>query len=721
MQIYDYLKINLQLLPARKKYCNFGLIILMRMKKLLFYLAALMSLVGHLYAQAPKGFRYQAVIRDASGLPVPDRLIGMRISILASSESGPVVYCEEQQNTTNSFGIVSLSVGKGTPVIGALDTISWGGSKHFLKVDVDLDGTGNWKEAGISEILSVPYALYAEQGANKPKVEIKGTLNYPSDSALFEVKDRNGNTVFAVYEDGVQVIVNEEGKGGRGGFAVGGRRAGKGTMVEDIFKVTPDSVGIYLSSGSGKGGRGGFAVGGRGAGKGLPEEYLRITRDSTRVFTADPVNGFAVGNIGTNPQKYMKLTPENYAIGHRAGLKLKEGLYNSFMGYEAGTNTGAGNSNIFLGYQAGYSNATGSYNVFIGNLAGYRNTGSESDPYAGSYNIFIGHSSGLNNTTGSVNCFIGRSSGYNNTIGSANIFVGEYAGYFNENGYRNVFVGKESGWNNTSGSDNTFLGFNSGWNNSTGQQNTFLGASSGYQLTAGRGNTFLGYNSGSGATLGNYNVCVGGYSGYGNIGSNNVLLGYGAGQSSTGNGNIFIGYNAGSYETGSNKLYIANSNTSKPLIYGDFGALFPFVVINGNGADRTNDSVVFFVNGKSAGLFNWSALSDYRLKESVQTIGHALETVMHLRGVEFQWIDKSKFDHKRHIGFIAQEVEPYLPEVVNKSSNGMYSLDYPSMTAILLEAIKQQQYQIEELRQQVSEYRELKAELDALKQELKKK
>lgn len=690
------------------------------MKKFFSFLAVLIILGGHLFAQAPKGFRYQAVIRDASGMPVPDHQIGLRISVLAFSETGPVVYSEEQQNTTNNFGMVSLTIGKGEPILGTLDTVTWGTSKHFLKVEVDVEGTGNWKEAGVSEILSVPYALYAEKGANKPKVEIKGLEGYPADSALFEVKDRNGNTVFAVYEDGVQVIVNEQVKGGRGGFAVGGRRAGKGENVEDIFKVTPDSVGIYLSSGSGKGGKGGFAVGGRGAGKIAPEEYLRITRDSTRVFTADPLNGFAIGNIGTNAQKYMKLTPENYAIGHKAGQFLKGGLYNSFLGYEAGAHTGTGNSNIFLGYQAGYSNLFGGYNVFIGNMAGYSNIGSESS-VDGSYNIFIGHSSGFKNTTGSVNCFIGRSSGYNNTVGSANIFVGEYAGYFNVDGFRNVFIGKESGWHNSSGSDNTFLGFSSGWSNTTGQQNTFLGASSGSQATSGKGNTFIGYQSGSGLTTGNYNVCLGGYSGYGNLGNNNVVIGYGAGQSASGSGNIFIGFNAGSFESGSNKLYIANSSTTKPLIYGDFAATFPFVVINGNGSDRVNDSVVFFVNGKSAGLFNWTSLSDSRLKESVQTIRNALETVMQLRGVEFQWIDKSRFDKKKHIGFIAQEVEPYLPEVVSKGSDGIYSLDYPSMTAILLEALKQQQIEIQELQQQVSSYRELKAELEDLKRELKQK
>jgi len=692
----------------------------MNMKKIALLIIVIIHLGWQAIAQAPKGVKYQAVVRDVNGTPVLNHEVHIRLSILKGSETGPVVYSEIQQSNTNNSGLVSLPLGRGSAVIGFFDTIAWGGSKHFLKVEVDLQGNGNWIEAGISEILSVPYALYAEKGANKPKVEIISLSDYPPDSALFEIKDRNGNTVFAVFEDGVQVIINEEGKGGRGGFAVGGRRTGKGSEVEDIFKVTPDSVGIYLSTGSGKGGRGGFAVGGRSSGKGTTEEYLRINRDSTRLFTADPINGFAIGNIGANPQKYLKLTPENYAIGHRAGLKLKGGLYNSFMGYEAGANTEVGNSNIFLGYQAGYSNLTGGYNVFIGNMSGYSNTGSAS-PNDGSYNIFIGHLSGFKNTTGSVNCFIGRSSGYSNTVGSANIFIGEYAGYFNENGYRNVFLGKETGWHNTSGSDNTMVGFGSGISNTVGQKNTFMGASSGSLLIDGTGNTFVGFQSGSGATTGSYNVCVGGYSGYGNIGNNNVMLGYGAGQSATGNGNIFIGYNAGSYETGSNKLYIANSNTSKPLIYGDFGAAFPFVVINGNGADRTNDSVVFFVNGKSAGLFNWSALSDYRLKESVQTIQHALETIMHLRGVEFQWVDKSKFDQKKHIGFIAQEVEPYLPEVVNKSSDGVYSLDYASITAILLEAIKQQQYQIEELRQQMSKYSELKSELDVLKQELEQK
>lgn len=200
-----------------------------------------------------------------------------------------------------------------------------------------------------------------------------------------------------------------------------------------------------------------------------------------------------------------------------------------------------------------------------------------------------------------------------------------------------------------------------------------------------------------------------------------ILEGFEAGKYASDSGNIFIGYNAGADEIGSNKLYIANSNTSKPLIFGDFGTSFPFVVVNGNGSDRVNDSVVFFVNGRSAGLVNWTALSGYRFNQLLQTIPHALETLMHLRGVELQWIDKSKFDNKKHLGFTAQEVEPYLLEVVNKSNIGVYSLDYTSMTALLLEAMKQQQNQIEELRQQMSEYRELKAELDALRQELKQR
>ncbi|OJJ17686.1 hypothetical protein BKI52_27885 [marine bacterium AO1-C] len=118
-----------------------------------------------------------------------------------------------------------------------------------------------------------------------------------------------------------------------------------------------------------------------------------------------------------------------------------------------------------------------------------------------------------------------------------NTFIGYYAGLKATNAYTNVFVGAQSGMNTTTGSSNTFLGRESGRMNLTGSSNVYVGQGAGFKNTIGR---------------------------------NNVILGTLAGHQNQGNGNVFIGNLAGFNELGSDKLYIANSNTSTPLVYGDF-------------------------------------------------------------------------------------------------------------------------------------------------------
>jgi hypothetical protein len=118
----------------------------------------------------------------------------------------------------------------------------------------------------------------------------------------------------------------------------------------------------------------------------------------------------------------------------------------------------------------------------------------------------------------------------------------------------NIFVGRGAGYSNTEGIENTFLGMSSGYSNITGCVNTFTGYLAGASNTTGWGNTFSGNYAGKNAK-----------------GDNNIFLGVSAGYYNiTGTGNVFIGYRAGFNETGSNKLYIANSDTTVPLIYGDF-------------------------------------------------------------------------------------------------------------------------------------------------------
>jgi len=88
--------------------------------------------------------------------------------------------------------------------------------------------------------------------------------------------------------------------------------------------------------------------------------------------------------------------------------------------------------------------------------------------------------------------------------------------------------------------------------------------------------------------------------------------------------------------------------------------------------------------------------SDSRLKQDIEAInsGNALEQVNSLQGVYFKYKEKPQ---NLNIGFIAQEVLDIVPEVVQKGSEGYYSLNYANLTALLVEAVKELSKKIEDL------------------------
>jgi hypothetical protein len=95
-----------------------------------------------------------------------------------------------------------------------------------------------------------------------------------------------------------------------------------------------------------------------------------------------------------------------------------------------------------------------------------------------------------------------------------------------------------------------------------------------------------------------------------------------------------------------------------------------------------------------------TAYSDVRVKTNIKTIENALEKTLALRGVTYNRTDSE--DTRTKVGVIAQETLPILPEVVNQDNDGMYNVSYGNITAVLIEAIKEQQTQIEELKSQIS-------------------
>lgn len=113
--------------------------------------------------QAPQKMSYQFVIRDDSGALLSEQDVGVRISIV-QGDSGMEVYSESHQITTNMNGAGSLEIGAGMTENGNFSLIKWGQGPFDIKSEVDPEGGSNYSISGLSQILSVPYALYAENG-----------------------------------------------------------------------------------------------------------------------------------------------------------------------------------------------------------------------------------------------------------------------------------------------------------------------------------------------------------------------------------------------------------------------------------------------------------------------------------------------------------------------------------------------------------------------------
>lgn len=130
------------------------------MKNIVTILSALL-ITANVFAQSPQRMSYQAVIRNASNYLVLSTPVGMRVSILQGSIFGASVYVETQTPTTNANGLISVAIGSGTIVAGNFSTINWANGPYFIKTETDPLGGTAYSITGTTELMSVPYALYA--------------------------------------------------------------------------------------------------------------------------------------------------------------------------------------------------------------------------------------------------------------------------------------------------------------------------------------------------------------------------------------------------------------------------------------------------------------------------------------------------------------------------------------------------------------------------------
>ena len=145
------------------------------MKKLLTLLLLLPLLI---FGQVPQGVGYQGVATDALGFELINQSISIRASVISGSATGAIEWQETHNTSTDTFGLFTLSIGEGVSTGNGAQTnfadITWGANTHFLKIEMDVTGGTNYSFMGTNQLMSVPYALYAENA----------NINYDSISTL---------------------------------------------------------------------------------------------------------------------------------------------------------------------------------------------------------------------------------------------------------------------------------------------------------------------------------------------------------------------------------------------------------------------------------------------------------------------------------------------------------------------------------------------------------
>ena len=114
---------------------------------------------------AQNGINYQGAATDSDGAKLADQNISLRTSVLQGGVDGTTSYSETHNTTTDQFGLFNVVIGQGEVVSGVFDSISWGADAHFLKVELDATGGSDYILVSTTQMMSVPYAKYAENAA----------------------------------------------------------------------------------------------------------------------------------------------------------------------------------------------------------------------------------------------------------------------------------------------------------------------------------------------------------------------------------------------------------------------------------------------------------------------------------------------------------------------------------------------------------------------------
>ena len=429
----------------------------------------------------------------------------------------------------------------------------------------------------------------------------------------------------------------------------------------------------------------------------MPTAFSLELEDRVNLLLSDLEDSFQA-NLGEHG-----FAVENTATGVAALLDNTTGSGNTANGYWALTFNRTGSSNTATGSRALQDNTSGLFNTATGylsllsNTSGLFNTATGAHALqsntTGMFNTAIGVASLISNTSGGDNTAVGHAALPDNTVGWGNTAIGVAALRYNTTASQNTAVGVSALSGNLTGGRNTAVGAGALEFNTSGVLNTAIGSLALEFNTTGRENTAIGARALIDNQTGTFNTAISPRALQSNTtGEQNVAIGLRAGSfNDTGSRNIFIGSQSGAndkYVDADNQLVIHGNASTSPLIEGDF-------------RERT-----LRINGDFSAT-TVSEVSDARLKRDIQPIENALGSILRLGGKTFTWrldeFPEEGFDEDLDLGLIAQEVEEVLPQLVQEDRDGYKAIEYGKLTAVLVEAMKEQQNQIDVLLERVAE------------------
>ena len=136
------------------------------MKNFYAILCLVIASITHLQAQAPQGFNYQATVRNTTGELIINSNVYFKFNVIQGSQTAVPVFTETHYVPTDDLGQVTLIIGEGTANTGVFSEIDWSLGSYYLGIELSINGDNGYVAMGTTQLLSVPYALYAANSGN---------------------------------------------------------------------------------------------------------------------------------------------------------------------------------------------------------------------------------------------------------------------------------------------------------------------------------------------------------------------------------------------------------------------------------------------------------------------------------------------------------------------------------------------------------------------------